>query len=524
MDRALGFGPRGCRFKSCRAHNLTLKITIKSMEIDLFGRKITIPELSIKVLNTLEKNGYKAYLVGGCVRDVLIKREPKDWDITTSATPEQIVALFPRTFYENTFGTVGVVDENNEKNIVEVTPFRIEGQYEDYRHPKDVKFSDKLEDDLGRRDFTMNALALSIKDNSAEITDLYNGRKDLMDKTIRTVGKAEDRFREDALRMLRAIRFSSELGFTLNIDTKKAIIANSSLISKISAERIRDEFIKIIMSPRPMDGLILSHETGLLKYFIPELETGIGVTQKGAHIYSVWEHLLKSLQHAADKEYSLEIRLTALFHDISKPETKRFSHETGENTFFGHEVVGSRVTKKVLDRLKFPVKTIEKVTKLVRWHMFFSDPEQITLSAVRRMVANVGRENIWDLMYVRICDRIGTGRPKEEPYRFRKYQSMIEEALRAPVTVGMLKIDGSRIMEVTRETPGPKIGLILNALMEEVLEDPNLNTAEYLEGKALKLNTLDITTLKELSDKGKAKKQEKEEEEIAKIRGKFKVK
>jgi poly(A) polymerase/tRNA nucleotidyltransferase (CCA-adding enzyme) len=494
------------------------------MEIELFSRKIKIPELSVNIIKTLNNNGYEAYLVGGCVRDLLIKREPKDWDITTNAKPEEIIRLFPRTFYENSFGTVGVVDENNEKEIVEVTPFRIEGAYDDYRHPNDVKFSDRLEDDLGRRDFTINSLALAIKDNRGEITDLYNGRKDLLDKTIRTVGKAEDRFKEDALRMLRAIRISSELGFTLNIDTKKAIISHSELISKISMERIRDEFTKIIMSPRPMEGIILSHETGILKHFIPELEAGIDITQKGSHIYTVWEHLLRSLQHAADKNYGLEIRLSALFHDISKPETRRFSRETGQYTFFGHEVVGSRVTKKILERMKFPVKTIEKVAKLVRWHMFFSDPEQITLSAVRRMVANVGSDNIWDLMYVRICDRIGTGRPKEEPYRFRKYQSMIEEALRAPVTVGMLKIDGNRIMEVTRETPGPKVGFILNALMEEVLEKPELNTSEYLESRSIELNKLELNELKELADKGKTKKQEKEEEEINKIRDKFKVK
>ena len=196
------------------------------------------------------------------------------------------------------------------------------------------------------------------------------------------------------------------------------------------------------MSPQPKLGIEILNETGLLSHIVPELQASIGVGQNQAHAYDVWEHLLRSLQAAADKNWDLDIRLTALFHDISKPKTKGLSRETGIITFYGHEVIGSRETRKILTRMKFPVKTIEKVTKLIRWHMFFSDTEQITLSAVRRMIVNVGRENIWELMNIRICDRIGTGRPKEDPYRLRKYHSMIEEALRDPVSLSMLKIDG----------------------------------------------------------------------------------
>ncbi|MEK7213570.1 MAG: HD domain-containing protein, partial [Patescibacteria group bacterium] len=228
-------------------------------------------------------------------------------------------------------------------------------------------------------------------------------------------------------------------------------------------------------------------------------------------------------QHSADKDWPLEIRLSALLHDISKPETKRLSRETNQITFYGHEVIGSRVTKKILERLKFPTKTIEKVTKLVRWHMFFSDTETITISAVRRMIVNVGQENIWDLMNIRICDRIGTGRPKENPYRLRKYKSMIEEALRNPVSVSMLKINGEDIMRVTHETAGPKIGYVLHALLEKVLENPKLNNKEYLENQAKELIKLPENELKELGEEGKNKKEDTENEDIGEIRKKYHV-
>jgi len=230
------------------------------------------------------------------------------------------------------------------------------------------------------------------------------------------------------------------------------------------------------------------------------------------------------LQHSADKGYDLEMRLSALFHDIGKPKTKGFSHETNQPTFYGHEVVGSRETRKILEKIKFSRATIEKVTKLVRWHMFFADPEQISLAGVRRMVVNVGPDNIWNLMNLRMCDRIGTGRPKEDPYRLRKYKSMIEEAVRAPISVKMLKIDGKRIMAINNIQPGPKVGMILNALMEEVLDNPDLNTSEYLENKSTELFYKSDNELKALADMGKNKKEELEEKEIEKIRDRHSVK
>lgn len=492
--------------------------------------KATIPKEVLNCIKSLKNEGYEAYLVGGCARDMILGRTPKDWDITTNATPEQIIAIFPKTVYENRFGTVAVVNEETENKsvrIVEVTPYRLESDYSDHRHPNEVRFSKDIKDDLARRDFTINAIAGDIDTDTGEIKDiidLYEGIKDIKDKTLRTVGNPDDRFGEDALRMLRAIRIATELGFTINTETSNSIVKNADLISKVSMERIRDEFSRVIMSKEPMIGVVMLQKYGLLKHIAPELEKGIGVEQNKAHSYDVWEHLLRSLQHSADKDYALDIRLSALFHDVSKPETRRFSHETNQFTFYGHEVVGSRVTKKILERLKYPSKTIEKVVKMVRWHMFFSDTETITLSAVRRMINNVGRENIWDLMNVRICDRIGTGRPKEDPYRLRKYHAMIEEALRDPISVQMLKIDGNRIIEVTHETPGPKIGYTLHALLEEVIENPALNTAEYLEKRAVELIALDIKKLKELGEAGKKAKEEEDEAMVKEIRGKFHVK
>lgn len=483
-----------------------------------------IPSEVLHIEKTLQDKGFKAYLVGGCVRDLLLERTPKDWDIATNAIPEEIIASFPHTFYENDYGTVGVVNDGVEDSTlqyVEVTPFRTESQYSDKRRPDTVSFSKNIEDDLKRRDFTVNALALD--GFTGNIIDLFDGQKDLENKVIRTVGDAHERLSEDALRIMRAIRISAELAFSIENETLIALKKHAPLLDHIAKERIRDEFTRIIMSDTPMNALIMARDLGVLKFIATELEEGVGMEQPQAHAYDVWEHLLRTIQHAADKKYTLELRLAALFHDIGKPRTRRLSRETGQYTFYGHEVVGANMTRKILTGLRFTNKIIEDVVKLVRWHMFFSDTEQITLSAVRRMAVNVGKERIWDLMDLRGCDRIGTGRPKENPYRLRKYKAMVEEALRDPISVGMLKIDGKTIMEVTGMLPGAKIGLILNALLEEVLEDPAKNTVEYLEHQTKKLQGLPEVELKKLAAVGKEKKMQAEEEEIAKIRGKHGV-
>ncbi len=529
-----------------------------------------VPNEVSYVTKTLEKAGFEAYLVGGCVRDLLMGRTPKDWDITTNAKPEQIMSLFEKTVYENEFGTVIVcvpyetsnpdVSHSSVKALasagetffqIEVTPYRIETKYSDFRHPDEVKFSDKLEDDLKRRDFTINATALSFR---GDLTDIYSGVKDIKDKILKTVGDPNNRFNEDALRMLRAIRFAVELDFIVSHETTESILKNVHLIKRISAERIQGEFVKIIMSPKPGMGIEMLERFSLLKYIIPELEEGMGCEQGGEHIYDVWNHLLHALQHSADKDWPIEVRLAALFHDIGKPKSRRlaspdtFTQVLGSPrqklaplglearpdhsqkyagsakkkfTFYGHEVLGAKMAKKIMERLKFPKKETELVEKLVYSHMFFSDTEQITLSAVRRIIVKVGRENIWTLMNVRECDRVGM-KKKETPYRLRKYFAMIEEAMHDPISVGQLKINGEDLKKIG-VVPGPRMGFILHALLEEVLDDPKKNSEGYLLELAKSLNMLPDDALRTLGERGKEKKEKLEAEEIEKLHKKHKI-
>lgn len=512
--------------------------------------KLIIPKEVADIATTLENAGFGAYFVGGCVRDLVLGKKPKDWDIATDAIPEEILGIFEHSHYDNDFGTVRVVNDgvkDKTLEVVEITTYRTEADYTDGRRPTQVSFSKKLEDDLKRRDFTINAVALRIlpyvnhetkggisiefsretlkKDGQYELIDKYGGLADTLDnKLIKAVGKPEERFNEDALRMLRAIRLSAELHFDIDDGTKKAITKSAKKLKNVAIERIRDEFEKIIMSDQPKYGLNMAKNLDVLEYIAPELVRTIGVEQNKNHSYELWEHLLEALQKSADEKWSLEIRLSALFHDISKVETRRWSKDKGDWTFYGHEVVGSRVTRRALERMKFPKKVVEKVVKLVRWHMFFSDTETITLSAVRRMIRNVGRENIWDLMNVRITDRIGMGRPKEKPYRLRKYHAMIEEALMDPIDVSMLKIDGNKVMEVNHETPGPKIGYILHALLEEVIEDPKKNTEAFLMKRSKEMMKMSVEDLKEIGDKGKEREEEENKRAVGEIRKKHWVK
>lgn len=477
----------------------------------------TVPLEVRTVSQGLREEGFEAYLVGGCVRDLLLNRAPKDWDITTNAKPEDIQRIFPESFYENDFGTVGIKTESEDPtlSVIEVTPYRTESEYTDKRRPDAVTFGNSLEEDLARRDFTINAIALD--ESKGQIIDPYKGQKDIEAKVLKTVGIAADRFEEDALRLMRAVRLVAELGFALDADTAAAIQEKGANLKHISRERIRDEFVRILESSQPMMALVLAQQLGILEYIAPDLIRGIGVDQNQAHSYDVFEHNLRAMQHAADKGWPFELRLAALFHDIAKPETRRRSDEKNDWTFHGHEVVGARVARKALEDLRFSREMTERVSKLVRWHMFFSDPDQITLSAVRRMIQNVGEDNIDDLLNLRICDRVGTGRPKEQPFRFRKYKAMVDEALRDPISVGMLKTDGNRIMEEFHVEPGPRIGYVLHALLEEVLEEPKRNTTEYLDEQTQELLLLPDAKLKELGDAGKKKRDQEEEREIQEI-------
>lgn len=485
-------------------------------------KSLPVPSPVLTAHATLLEAGFEAYLVGGCVRDLVLKREPKDWDITTNAKPEEIQKLFSETFYENGFGTVGVVTESEDPRlkVIEITPFREEGKYSNVRHPDEIRWAKELADDLKRRDFTINALAYNPKEK--EVIDLHQGQEDLHRKLIKTVGVAEERFAEDALRMLRAIRLSAELDFALDRETAEGIVKNSALLSQISRERVRDELIRILESDRPMQALFIAQKLGLLKYIVPELEEGLGIAQNQAHSFEVFEHSLRTLQHAADKKWPLSVRLAALLHDVGKPASRRWSDEKNDWTFYGHDVIGARMTKKILSDLKFSREVIEEVTALVRWHMFFSDPDKITLSAVRRVITRVGTEHIKELLNLRVCDRIGTGRPKEHPFRLRKYMSMVDEAMRDPISVSMLKIDGGRLIEMG-EKPGPRIGWVLHALLEEVLDDPQKNSEEYLERRSNELLSLPIGELKKMGEKGKERREEEEGAAVQALREKHHV-
>lgn len=497
--------------------------------------KLEIPEEVKNVSQVLSATKFENYLVGGCVRDLLLGRKPKDWDLTTIATPEQITPLFENTFYENDYGTVGIVNQepkDESLRVIEVTPFRVESGYSDFRRPDKVEWGKTLEEDLKRRDFTMNAIAYEITHPLAPsltvregvggvLIDPFDGQRDVEKKLIRTVGKPEERFAEDALRMLRALRLASELGFMIEHDTQEAIEKNAPLLAHISKERIRDELTKIVMSDSPAIALELSARLGLLEYISPEFLKGIGMEQNQAHAFTVWEHLLRSLEHAAKRNFPVHVRLAALFHDIAKPHTRKLLNN--QWTFYGHDVVGARIARNVLTDLKFSKEIIDKVTKLVRWHMFFSDTEEITLSAVRRMVRNVGPDLIWDLMSVRAADRIGTGRPKESPYRLRKYHSMIEEVMRDPISVKQLKINGGEIMKLTGAPAGPHIGFILEILLSEVLEDPALNTVEQIEKRVLELHALVPKELVKLGKEARVKNENEDEKESEKIKEKFGV-
>lgn len=487
------------------------------------GVKFNVPKEIIEIGKRLKDADFDAYLVGGCVRDILLGKEPKDWDIATNAKPEQIQKIFftfagatadkPATVYENEFGTVGVKtgSEDPKLKIVEVTTFRLEGKYTDKRHPDEIKFAKTIEEDLARRDFTINAIALKIKNLKFEINliDPFGGQNDLKKKIIRAVGEPAERFNEDALRLIRAVRFASELGFDIEKTTAEAVKKESGLLEMIAKERIRDEFSKIIMADKAKSGIELLEETGLLKFILPELRKGIDVAQNLHHIYSVWEHNLRSLDYAVKKNYSLEIRLAALFHDVGKPQTK--AGEGKHSTFYNHEIVGAKIAAQIMDRLKFSKEIAEHVVHLVRYHLFYYNVGEVTEAGVRRFLARVGPENVDDFIKVREADRIGSGVPKAVPYKLRHLLFMIDKVKRDPISPKMLKINGNEIMEILGVKPGPRIGWILSVLLEEVIEDPKKNTKENLELRTKTLGKLSDAELKKLSEKSKEVKEEFEE-------------
>jgi len=469
---------------------------------------MNIPKEIVNVIKIINDSGFEAYIVGGCVRDSLMKKTPEDWDLATNATPEKIQQIFKKngfdSFYENNFGTVGVLLSKKERaysNVVEITTYRTEGVYRDKRRPENVKWAKTIEEDLSRRDFTVNAIAVKIENGKNIFIDPFDGKKDLDKKIIRAVGDPTQRFEEDALRIFRAIRFAGTLSFEIEEETLKSIKKNGAWILDISSERIRDEFIKMIMSKNAYEGINLLNSTGILKHILPEIIAGRGVSQNKHHIYDCYEHNLLALKYAAKKNFNFHVRMAALLHDVAKPKCKR--GEGPNATFYNHEIVGAKMTKNILERLKFSKKDIDKITLLVRYHLFYYNVGEVSESSIRRLVRQVGIENMDDLLNLRMCDRIGSGVPKAEPYKLRHLKYIIEKTSKDPISVKKLKIKGQDVIDILKIEPGPKVGWILNILLGQILQDPKRNNTRYLKKQIKELSKLSDEDLLEMDKKAK---------------------
>ena len=486
--------------------------------------KNKIPKETVETITMLQNAGFEAYLVGGCVRDFVMDATPADWDVTTNARPNDIQRIFPDSVYDNEFGTVRVITHSADPTLktIEITPFRREAKYSDKRHPDAVMFADTIEEDLGRRDFTINAMAIKLSKSDFLNIDLFNGQNDIKKKIVRAVGDPHERFSEDALRMMRAVRLATQLGFAIEEKTSEAIYKNAGLLRFIAKERIRDEFTKIVMSDRAAEGVELLRRLSLLALFLPELEEGWEVGQNKHHIYTVWEHNLRALAHAAKEKWPLAVRVGALFHDIAKPRCK--VGDGPDSTFYNHEVVGAKMAFQILSRLRFSADVTKKITKLVRYHLFYYNVDEVSESSVRRLIRRVGPEHMEDLIRVRICDRIGSGVPKAEPYKLRHFRFLVEKLQRDPISVRMLTINGDKVKELTGVPQSPKIGSFLQTLLEEVLDDPAKNTREYLEERVKTLAAMNDSELAALAKQAKEKALGLEEEMVATIKKKHWVK
>lgn len=460
--------------------------------------EIILPDAVYKVISKFTKSGFRIYLVGGAVRDLLMKKPHKDWDLTTDATPEQILEIFPDGFYENTFGTVGIKlsafsDQSSASQIsqiLEVTTMRKEGEYKDSRRPSEVSWTKEINEDLGRRDFTVNAIAIELDSTHPKplIVDPFSGQEDIGKKIIRCVGNPDTRFQEDALRLMRAVRLATQMGFEIEEKTFESIKQNASLIKNISGERTRDELFKILGDKAAFKGIVTLRETGLLENILPEVTDCFGVVQEGPNhdrVYDIGEHNFLALNFCPSTDPL--VKLAALLHDIGKKKTYR-KDASGNVTFFGHETVGANLSKNISERLRLSRKDADRLFRLIRWHMFTVSEHQ-TDSAIRRFIRNVGYENIDDMMAVRVADRLGGGTITETSWRTEEFKKRIEEVMQKPFSISDLKINGSEVMEILQIKPGRQVGEILNNLFQEVLEDASKNNKEYLTEQVKKLKT-----------------------------------
>ena len=432
---------------------------------------INLPNKVNQIIHTLKQHGYEAYAVGGCVRDSILGRVPDDWDITTSATPLETKALFQRTFDTGIeHGTITVL---LDKEAFEVTTYRVDGKYEDSRHPSEVTFTRSLKEDLLRRDFTINAMAYN---DSEGLVDIFGGMEDLRKKTIRCVGDARARFGEDALRILRAVRFAAQLGFEIEEETRKGITELAPTLANISAERIQVELIKMLVSPNP-EMLKTAYELGITKVILPEFDEMVATAQETPHHkYTVGEHTLKAIQNVrADKV----LRLTMLFHDIAKPIMKTID-ENGVAHFKMHEAKGAEMTKQILRRLKFDNDTMNKVVRLVQYHDYRMPAEP---KNVRRAMNKIGEDLFPYYLEVRMADTLAQSEylQEEKLYNIRNVKACYEEILKKKECVSLktLAVTGSDLI-ASGMKPGKEIGAVLNKLLEYVIEHPDANKKETL--------------------------------------------
>jgi len=439
---------------------------------------ITIPKQIKDFLKTFNKSGFKIYVVGGAVRDALLDKTVTNWDFATDATPEEIQKLFPDSFYHNIYGTVTVsVRTNHDLPLLfEITPFRKESDYSDNRHPDKIIWAKTIEKDLARRDFTINAIAYDGKN----IIDPYFGQKDLTDKLIKSVGNPDKRFNEDALRLLRAVRFSSQLGFIIEEKTRLSIQKNVQLIKNISWERIRDEFLKILSSDFPSEGIIFLKNSGLLALILPELDICFTIPQKSPlrhHIYDAGTHQVMALKHCPSKDPIT--RFATLIHDIGKASTFKKNDETELITFYNHEVISTRLAENIAVRFHLSNAQKEKLVQLVKYHQFTVSEIQ-TDKAVRRFIKNLGENYIQDMFDLRTGDRIGSG-AKPTSWRLELFKKRLKEVQKQPFSITDLKINGDDVMKILKIKPGPKVGEVLNKLFDQVVEGKIKNKKDLLK-------------------------------------------
>lgn len=434
--------------------------------------EFNIPNYVNNVLNRLEENGFEAYIVGGCVRDLLIGREPSDYDITTSAKPDEVEEVF--TEYKTLevgrqFGTIVVVQQEGN---VEVTTFRTEGKYKDGRRPSEVSFSINIKDDLSRRDFTINAMAFN---RNYGLIDPFKGQEDLKEKQVKAVGDPMIRLEEDYLRILRAVRFSTQLEFKIEGNTYKACKELSHYLKYISAERIREELGKILISNRPSTGIKIMYDLGILEIIIPELIPTVGYDQKNPnHNRTLFEHICCVVDNTPAR---LELRMAALLHDVAKPMTKTID-ESGVGHYYDHNIVGADLAKQVLNRLKYPKEFTSKVVMFIREHMYHSSIKE---KGLKRELSRVGEENIFDLYDLKRADMVCKGDKTKELEGLENKIQEIKEILerKDPFNKKQLKLDGNDIIGLGF-AKGKSIGEILDYLTEKVIEDPEYNSREKL--------------------------------------------